>query len=744
MILIRQCLSLTRSSNITVTAVVALAVAVLVGARAAAQEPLVADGENVVVNFSGPIDLAVVVDYVGRIAGARFLYGEELQNQRVELRPSPLRLPKARLLQLLTSLLRVRDLAMVEEEPNLYRIVRIEQTARSVSKLLSGSDLPDAASARMVTQVIEIPSGNVKAIADQIGRLMTSPKAGLVALPESGRVIVTDYESRLAMIGQLVALLGTTTQEILVETVPMAHADSETVASQVLGVITETHRAREARGSPPSVRGDLIAGALVVVGTKTQIDEALALVARFAPEITELTTVGYAPHFLSLQRLSELIDHVLLAPGSGLSHPTAMYSDTTASRLFVTAETNTHAAIEEMLTKEDEPFQETQRPLRIHRPKHRSAAELLTAVTEILGGNPTSTVASVVTTPENASANQERPPTPRGADTADTIDVATPARTLSVRGNDYVLTVDEHTNALLAIGTREFHAQLEVLIDELDRRRPQVLITMTLVAVTMSDSLDLGVELQSLDLGDAWDFVLFSNFGLSSIDPETGDRTLTPGIGGNGVLLSPDRVPLIVRALSTKAKARVMSTPKLLVADGARGTLRNVDEAPFTSVNASDTVATTSFAGFESAGTTLNVTPNILEGDYVTLEYELTFSNFSGSSSTATVPPPRTTNAFTSQVEVPDGYTLITGGLIVDNDSESVSGVPFFADIPGIGKLFQSSGRQNSHTKIFAFITPTIVREDEFEALKYITLKDVERAELKRNMEEGGGPMWMR
>ncbi len=313
-----------------------------------------------------------------------------------------------------------------------------------------------------------------------------------------------------------------------------------------------------------------------------------------------------------------------------------------------------------------------------------------------------------------------------------------------VEGRDYVLTVDEHTNSILAIGSREFHAQLESLINDLDRHRPQVLIEMTLVAITLSDALELGVELEALDLGDAWDYIVFTNFGLSSIDLTTGQRILTPGVGANGVLLSPERVPVLLRTLASRGVARVISTPRILVADNARGTLRNVDEAPFTSVNASDTVATTSFAGFESAGTMLSVTPHIAEGDHLTLEYELTFSNFTGGSSNATVPPPRTTNSFTSTVEVPDGYTVVTGGLVVDNKSEALSEVPLLGRIPILGKLFQSSSRQKTRTKIFAFIRPVILRDDKFAELKLVTLKDIEEAEIVSDNPAPDGPLWMR
>ncbi|MBZ0171813.1 MAG: type II and III secretion system protein, partial [Phycisphaerales bacterium] len=171
---------------------------------------------------------------------------------------------------------------------------------------------------------------------------------------------------------------------------------------------------------------------------------------------------------------------------------------------------------------------------------------------------------------------------------------------------------------------------------------------------------------------------------------------------------------------------------------------RNVDEAPFTSVNASDTVATTSFAGFESAGTTLSVTPHIQEGALISLEYELSFSNFTGSSSNAAIPPPRTTNSFSSTVEVPDGYAVVTGGLDVTNHSDTVSEIPFIGRIPGLGLLFQNNARRKTQTRIFAFLRPVILRDDEFEALKFISLKEQEKAEVLPDDAPPSKPLWMR
>lgn len=720
-----------------------------------AQEPVRTEGDRVTIHFPEEVDLQVLVDYVGKALDIHFLYGEEIKGKRVELRPAPLQLEKDELLDLLVSLLRVRDLAIVEESPRLFRIVQAEQTARSVSTIRSTDAKLDPQSLRMVTQVLQVPPGEVKNVAEKLSGFLSLSKGALVPLPDSDRIIITDYESRIAILKELLAFLTAGPPDVRVETIAITGADPTQMAAQISAIAAERHRLRGKTTPPPSVRGDILPQALVVVGIEEEIRQVADLVGRLAPKDVELVTRAYMPRYLSVERAKGLIENVAVSPASDLRPPASVFEDRDRGRLFITADAQTHQAIASLLEQEDQPLPEAQRPMRIYRPQHRKASEILGTISQLLGEG----IAIFAETEPDLSSALKIPPGPNRPPSSPQpmqVPPMPPAQEpigqeipvarhqLRVEGSDYVLTADEHTNSILAIGTREFHAQLEGLIEDLDQRRPQVLIEMTLVAITIGDTMNLGFELETLDLGDGWDYLLFSNFGLSNIDVTTGQRVLIPGIGANGVLMDPEHTPVVMRALATRANARVISTPKLLVSDNARGTLRNVDEAPFTSVNASDTVATTSFAGFESAGTTLNITPHLSQdGNFVSLEYDLSFSNFTGASSTATVPPPRTTNSFTSTVEVPDGYTLITGGLIVNNKSDAIGEVPYLGRIPLIGFFFQNRSRQNTYTKIFAFIRPTILRDDEFEALKFMTLQDAEKAGIDLCNPGPDGPLWM-
>jgi type IV pilus assembly protein PilQ len=58
---------------------------------------------------------------------------------------------------------------------------------------------------------------------------------------------------------------------------------------------------------------------------------------------------------------------------------------------------------------------------------------------------------------------------------------------------------------------------------------------------------------------------------------------------------------------------------------------------------------------------------------------------------------------------VKSGETTVIGGIYIDNDTESNSGVPFLMDIPFLGWLFKSNSKSKTKTELLIFITPRIL-----------------------------------
>ena len=346
------------------------------------------------------------------------------------------------------------------------------------------------------------------------------------------------------------------------------------------------------------------------------------------------------------------------------------------------------------------------------------------------GGAPTrGLIAAPAMTPaggsssSSSSTDASRSTSP-GAFTASTADAS------ALAGGDLPgVTADANTNTIIVMGGPEVQNRYLQLITQLDKRRPQVLLEATIVTLDTTNQFRFGVELAGRSAGGGKRVITFSQFGLSTVDANTGRLSLEPGLGFNGAIVGSDVADVIVQALQANGRTRVQSAPRVLVNDNATGTLSAVAEQPFTSTNASNTVATTSFGGYAEAGTTIALTPHISDDDYLQLEYSVELSSFTGTADAKSgSPPPRQTNKIDSKVTIPDGSTIIVGGLNRSNDSRTNNRIPILGDIPILGALFGSRQNDDSTSTLFVFLRPIILRDDQFKDLKNLSERDTKAA----------------
>lgn len=295
------------------------------------------------------------------------------------------------------------------------------------------------------------------------------------------------------------------------------------------------------------------------------------------------------------------------------------------------------------------------------------------------------------------------------------------------------ITIDQNTNTLIVVAEPAIQELYRELIEKLDVYRPQVLVEVTVVTLTAAEDFSLGIEVSGGDREGAERAFAFSSFGLSEVDAATGGLSLAPGLGFNGTLVDPDIADVILRAISQHSRAKIVTAPRILVNDNATGLLSSVSEVPVTSINASQTVATTSFAGFATAGTTVQITPQISEGDYLNLEFDILVNDFTGAA-TDSLPPPRSTNQVNSEVSIPNGHTIIVGGLTSRQNSKVDQGIPFLEDIPIFELITGNTIEAESETRLFVFIKPTILKDDKFQDLRYLSEIDHREACIPGDM----------
>lgn len=308
--------------------------------------------------------------------------------------------------------------------------------------------------------------------------------------------------------------------------------------------------------------------------------------------------------------------------------------------------------------------------------------------------------------------------------------------TTDARGQEVSIVADENNNALIITASKTRYEEVEDIIRKLDQRRPQVLVQAAIAELSDSDVRNIGVEITAIEGGSGSGYrgAFASGFGLSSVQVSSANSNISSltrvpllsngqiNVNGGvfGVFDNDLNVPFLVSLLKTKTKSNLVSVPSVLTNDNEESRIevgRQVGTADFnTSAAGTDNVG---FGGYEEAKIELVISPHISNDNYLRLEVELTVDAFVGQRVSAQIPPDKTSRKLVGSVTLPSGKTVVIGGLVQDNDTETEQAVPFLSDIPLLGELFKRTETVKEKTTLYVFITPTIFTT--FEGLEEVS-----------------------
>jgi type II secretory pathway component GspD/PulD (secretin) len=193
---------------------------------------------------------------------------------------------------------------------------------------------------------------------------------------------------------------------------------------------------------------------------------------------------------------------------------------------------------------------------------------------------------------------------------------------------------------------------------------------------------------------------------------------LTPAMG----FLNADGVQAVLSFLNSSYNAQIVSTPRVVTLDNETATISVTRQFPVINVQAAVTgvAAGGSQISYSNIGTTLEVTPRITANDYIWLRVIPDVSSFFATITKVVAGVQYQADEFDSrhietQVMIPDANTLVMGGLVQDNPTAQWYQVPLLGDIPGLGWAFKSENMSMSKDNLIIFITPTIVKDDDFQ-----------------------------
>ena len=323
---------------------------------------------------------------------------------------------------------------------------------------------------------------------------------------------------------------------------------------------------------------------------------------------------------------------------------------------------------------------------------------------------------------------------------------------------------DASTNSLIMTADTDEMAALESVISRLDIRRAQVLVEAIIVEMEIVEGRELGLQwLFANDSGVYGSSISTSsaqqarNAGIAqallpedSTSTDIGVRDLAGALAqvpgstfGWGVVDEGLTMTTILNALQSQGNANILSTPSVIALDNEEAFITVGQQVPFVTGSYTNTGSSNGVANpfqtiqRENVGVTLQVTPQINEGDSVVMDIVQEVSSISQQvlSASDVITNER---KIETKVMAQDGDIVVLGGLVKDDIQDSRQGVPVLSGIPIIGRLFRNDVVSVTKSNLLVFIRSTIIRDDEdlrgATAEKYRYIRDQQRQRRDRGL----------
>ncbi len=283
---------------------------------------------------------------------------------------------------------------------------------------------------------------------------------------------------------------------------------------------------------------------------------------------------------------------------------------------------------------------------------------------------------------------------------------------------------DEETNSLIITASRAEYNVLEQVIQKLDIPRRMVYLEALIMEVDSTKDFEVGVQwiaggtfadgtgqMATGFSGSGGDSAYGFLGGINADEPSLPDGfslgVLKQGIEIGGITF-PD-IAAIVRAFKEDSDINIISTPQILTTDNKKAEISVGENIPYiTSQNTTNSEQDYTQYEYKDVSTKLTITPHINQSDALRLEIATEVTRLTANSLDLT-PSTFKRTADTTMI-VNNNDTVVLGGIIGQDVTQSVYKVPLLGDIPLLGWLFKTEATNSKKVNMFIFVTPHIIR----------------------------------
>jgi general secretion pathway protein D len=283
-------------------------------------------------------------------------------------------------------------------------------------------------------------------------------------------------------------------------------------------------------------------------------------------------------------------------------------------------------------------------------------------------------------------------------------------------------------NALVVRGTPDQIALAEKLVEDLDKARPEVIIDIAVMQISKDRSRTLGLSPPT-----SATVTLQSNINNTTTPSTTNNGTSnTPVVGGQstaglslntlGNLNATDFQVTIpsanLSAVLSQSDTKLIQNPQVRALDGQKASLKIGDRVPVATGSFQpgiggvgiNPLVNTQFQ-YLDVGVNIDVTPHVHQNGEVTLKMTMDVSAVTGQQNIGGISQPIIgQRKIEHEIRLKDGEANLLGGIMEDNQTKSLSGIPGLAQIPILRYLFGQTTQDHSENEIVFAIVPHIIR----------------------------------
>jgi type II secretory pathway component GspD/PulD (secretin) len=325
----------------------------------------------------------------------------------------------------------------------------------------------------------------------------------------------------------------------------------------------------------------------------------------------------------------------------------------------------------------------------------------------------------------------------------------------SARVGSTSIIADAAGNSIIVYGPPESKAKASQIIDLLDKKPQQVYLAAVIGQLTLTEGMDYGAS---------W-FAKFNNGGSNGLVGAAVNNTFSSALTNlvvsslnNAITNFPSNltgltvygtiaqgVATYAHALESTGKFRTISRPVVYTVNNKKATIFSGQNVPIPGTSVYTPVASGTTSAVNSVTSTIQYQPVVLKLEVIPLinsdkEVNLTiaqhndklgaYSNIGGNQV-----PTILTQELTTTVRVPNGSTIVLGGLITDDKTTSDSGLPGIYKIPIIGPLLGGdSNKQRNRSELVIMIQPIVV--DSNAAMEKASVEEGSDSELGRRSKD--------